>query len=145
MNLSDLSQAPVEMFSTLLPIFIGDPVQSTDKKAQQLLVALDTEQIERLRSIFINIFEKEPDLRKVAIALAQAPKDERIQTNLQAQIKEVLRRNHDLMGDVIAIENITRGNSQIQQNVQGNQNQVIGQFSGGMNINIGNVESNISI
>jgi hypothetical protein len=84
--------------------------------------------------------------KEAAIDVANSPEDEDMQAALRVQLKKLLEQDEELMK---AIEQIlttdapdgTSG-TQIVQNVTGNQNQVIGQMTGGKVF--GNITGNVT-
>jgi hypothetical protein len=84
--------------------------------------------------------------KEAAIDVANSPEDEDLQAALRVQLKKLLEQDEELMK---AIEQIlttdapdgTSG-TQIVQNVTGNQNQVIGQMTGGKVF--GNITGNVN-
>jgi hypothetical protein len=84
--------------------------------------------------------------KEAAIDVANSPEDEDMQAALRVQLKKLLEQDEELMKAIEQIlaadaPNGTPG-SQIVQNVTGNQNQVIGQVTGG-NV-FGNITGNVT-
>ncbi len=85
--------------------------------------------------------------KAAAIDVATNPKDEDIQASLRVQLKKLLEQDEELFKE---IEQILKADApdgtpgtQIVQNVTGNQNQVIGQMTGGKAI--GNITGNVTL
>jgi hypothetical protein len=85
--------------------------------------------------------------KEATIDVANSPEDEDSQAALRVQLKKLLEQDEDLMK---AIEQILQEDApdgtpgtQIVQNVTGNQNQVIGQMTGGKAI--GNITGNVTL
>jgi hypothetical protein len=85
--------------------------------------------------------------KKAAIDVANSPEDEGSQAALRLQLKELLEQDEDLMKAIAQIlaEDAPDGTpgTQVVQNVTGNQNQVIGQVTGGKVI--GNITGNVTM
>jgi hypothetical protein len=86
------------------------------------------------------------EVKKAAIKIADNPEDEDLKAVLRVQLKDLFNQDEELMK---AIEQILKEDapdgtpgSQIVQNVTGNQNQVIGQVTGG-NV-FGNITGNVT-
>jgi hypothetical protein len=85
--------------------------------------------------------------KEAAIDVANSPEDEDSQAALRVQLKKLLEQDEELMK---AIEQILKADApdgtsgtQIVQNVTGNQNQVIGQMTGGKAI--GNITGDVTM
>jgi hypothetical protein len=85
--------------------------------------------------------------KEAAIDVANSPDDEDSLAALRVQLKKLLEQDEELMKAIAQIlaEDAPDGTSgtQIVQNVTGNQNQVIGQVTGGKVI--GNITGNVTI
>jgi hypothetical protein len=85
--------------------------------------------------------------KEAAIDVANSPEDEDSLATLRVQLKKLLEQDEELMKAIAQIlaEDAPDGTSgtQIVQNVTGNQNQVIGQVTGGKVI--GNITGNVTI
>lgn len=85
--------------------------------------------------------------KEAAEDVAKAPDDEDLQTALRVQLKKILEADPDLAEAIAPIleENAPDGTpgTQIVQHVTGNQNQVIGQITGGKVI--GNITGNVNL
>ncbi len=91
--------------------------------------------------------EAKESAKEAAIDVANSPEDEDLKAVLRVQLKKLLEQDEELMK---AIEQILQADApdgtpgiQIVQNVTGNQNQVIGQVTGG-NV-FGNITGDVTM
>jgi hypothetical protein len=90
--------------------------------------------------------EAKESAKEAAIDVANSPEDQDLQAVLRVQLKKLLEQDEKLMKaiDQILQEDAPDGTpgNQIVQNVTGNQNQVIGQVTGGKVF--GNITGNVT-
>jgi hypothetical protein len=132
--------------SPFLPTLLRLGGKAVDKATESAAGKFGEAAFAKAQAIWGKLSPKEA-AKEAAIDVANSPDDEDSLAALRVQLKKLLEQDEELMKAIAQIlaEDAPDGTSgtQIVQNVTGNQNQVIGQVTGGKVI--GNITGNVTI